>query len=230
MRAIKKSQVVSLLLGIFMVLASILTSVITPSISRGSQVDINLETLIPTEFGDWKLDSSIVSPIVNPEVKGLLEKTYSQTLSRTYVNKDGERIMLSIAYGGAEKTDINNHRPEICYAADGFVIGKMDKTYVDTTVGRIPVMRLVATQGTRNEPITYWTRIGDSLARGWIEQKVAAIRYGFSGSLPDGLLVRVSSISSNETESYRIQQAFLAAMLKAVRSDDRHWLVGRLNS
>jgi EpsI family protein len=230
MKAMKKSLIISLFLGILMVLSGVLTKLMTPNISSGPKVDINLETLIPTEFEDWKLDLSIASPIVTPGLKDLLEKTYSQTLSRTYVNKKGERIMLSIAYGGAEKADLNNHRPEICYASSGFDISKMTKTFVDTTFGRIPVMHLVAKQGTRNEPITYWTRIGDSLTRGWIEQKLSVLGYGLAGKAPDGLLVRVSSISNDEQDSYRIQQVFLAALLKAVRSEERHWLVGRMNS
>jgi EpsI family protein len=91
-------------------------------------------------------------------------------------------------------------------------------------------MRLVAKQGTRNEPITYWIRVGDSITRGWIEQKLTAIGYGLIGKVPDGLLVRVSSLSNDEQGSYRVQQVFLSAMLHAVRSEDRFWLVGRLNS
>jgi EpsI family protein len=121
------------------------------------------------------------------------------------------------------------HRPEICYAASGFEIGKMTKTFVDTTIGRIPVMRLVAKQDARNEPITYWIRIGDSLTLGWFEQKLTVIDYGLAGKVPDGVLVRVSAISNDEQDSYRVQQAFLVALLKAVRSEDRFWLVGHLN-
>jgi EpsI family protein len=224
-----KSLVISLVLGALMVLASVLTEAMRPVISSDPKPNINLETLIPTEFEDWKLDSSNASFIVNPEVRGLLEKTYNQTLSRTYVNKVGERIMLAVAYGGAEKTDMHNHRPEICYAAGGYDIGKMTKTFINTTIGRVPVMRLVATRGIRNEPITYWIRVGDSLTRGWTEQKLAAMSYGLTGKAPDGLLVRVSSISNDDQDSYRVQQVFLTAMLKAVRREDRVWLVGYLN-
>jgi EpsI family protein len=224
-----KSLIVSFALGILMVLSSIMAKVMTPAeISSGTQVRVNLETLIPKEFEGWRLDSLNASPIVNPEVKGELNNIYNQTLSRTYVNNKGERIMLAIAYGGVQKTDMHAHRPEICYAAGGFDIGKKTKTFVDTTVGRIPVMHLVAKQGLRNEPITYWIRVGDSLTRGWIEQKLTAIGYGLTGKIPDGLLVRVSTISNDEMDSYRVQQDFLTAMLNAVRSEDRYWLVGHL--
>lgn len=222
---------ISIVLGFFMVLSGVLAKVVTPvETPSASHEKINLETLIPKEFEGWKLDRFSASGIVNPEVKGGLENIYNQTLSRTYINKEGERIMLSIAYGGKQKTDMHAHRPEICYAAGGFDISNKTKTVVDTTVGRIPVMHLVARQGARIEPITYWIRVGDALTRGWFEQKLTAIGYGLTGKVPDGLLVRVSSISNDEQDSYRIQQTFLSAMLKAVRSEDRTFLVGRLGS
>jgi len=89
-------------------------------------------------------------------------------------------------------------------------------------------MHLVARQGARTEPITYWIRVGDSLTRGWIEQKLTAIGYGITGKVPDGLLFRVSNISNDEQKSYQIQQEFLASLLQEVRFDDRYWLVGKL--
>jgi len=225
----KKPLIVSLILGMLMVSSGVLTKVMTPAvILTGQHEKINLETMIPHEFDRWKIDPSSAALIVNPDDQGLLNKIYNQTLSRTYINDQGERVMLSIAYGRDQSTDLHVHRPEICYATSGFDVGKISKTFVDTTVGRIPVMHLVAKQGIRNEPITYWIRVGDSLTRGWFEQKLTAIGYGLTGKVPDGLLFRVSSISSNEQDSYRLQQVFLASMLQAVRSEDRYWLVGRL--
>jgi EpsI family protein len=226
----RKPFLVSFIMGMLMVLSGVLTKVMMPTaVFFDQQVKINLDTLIPNEFNDWKMDSSAARFIVTPAVKEELDKIYNQTLSRTYINSKGERIMLAIAYGRAQETDMHAHRPEICYAASGFEIGKMTKTFVDTTIGRIPVMRLVAKQDARNEPITYWIRIGDSLTLGWFEQKLTVIDYGLAGKVPDGVLVRVSAISNDEQDSYRVQQAFLVALLKAVRSEDRFWLVGHLN-
>lgn len=212
-----------------MISSSIVSRIITPvPIYAEHQPKFSLESMIPKEFDDWKLDTTLASPIVNPAVGGELEKIYSQTLSRSYINSSGERIMLSIAYGTAQKTDMHAHRPEICYTASGFDIDKMTKSFVDTTIGRIPVMQLVATQGSRIEPITYWIRVGDSLTRGWLEQKITAMGYGLTGKVPDGLLFRVSTISDKEQDSYRIQQAFLSSLLQSVQSEDRFWLVGQL--
>lgn len=225
----KKPFIASLVLGALMVAAAALTAFMAPAVTQADQrARIDLETMIPPEFGGWKIDASTSGHIVNPTVKGALGKIYNQTLSRTYINGEGERIMLSIAYGGAQKTDLHAHRPEICYASGGFDISNKTKTFIDTAVGQIPVMRLVAKQGARNEPITYWIRVGEALTRGWIEQKVAAISYGLTGKVPDGILVRVSTISNDEQDSYRIQQVFLGAMLQAVRSEERFWLVGHM--
>jgi EpsI family protein len=225
----KKPFIVSFIMGLLMVSSGALTMVMTPSVEIAKQQNrINLEAMIPGEFNGWKIDLSVVTLMVNPDAQGLLNKIYNQTLSRTYINNQGDRVMLSIAYGRDQRTDLQVHRPEVCYLASGFDIGKMTKTIVDTTIGRIPVMHLVAKQGARNEPITYWIRVGDSLTRGWFEQKAAALSYGLTGKVPDGLLFRVSTISNDEQDSYRIQQTFLTALLQAVRSEDRHWLVGRL--
>jgi EpsI family protein len=222
----KQPFIVSLIMGMLMVSSAAITIVMTPSVDQQNQ--INLEALIPSEFNDWKIDRSVASLMVNPDEKGTINKIYSQTLSRTYINIQGERVMLSIAYGRDQRTDLQIHRPEVCYLTGGFDIGRLTKTFVDTTIGRIPVMHLVAKQGTRNEPITYWIRMGDSLTRGWFEQKAATLSYELSGKVPDGLLFRVSTISNDEQDSYRIQQIFLTALMQAVRSEDRHWLVGRL--
>lgn len=225
----KKPFVINLALGVLMVLSGILAKVITPTgISDDQQAKINLETIIPKEFGSWKADNISVNYVVSSTVKDQLGKLYSKTLSRNYINSNGNRIMLSIAYGGAQKADLHAHRPEICYTAQGYDIRNMTKAVVDTAIGQIPVMQLVARQGMRNEPITYWIRVGDSLTRGWIEQKMAGLRYGLTGKVPDGILVRVSNISNEAQDSYKIQEEFLASMLHAMRNEDRSLLIGRL--
>ena len=225
----KRPLIISLIMGMLMVLASALTVLITPSV-MSSDPKLDLDAIIPSEFNDWKVDLSIASPLVSADVTEVISNIYNQTLSRTYINKIGERVMLSIAYGSDQTKDLQVHRPEICYRTAGFDIGKMTKTFVDTTLGQIPVMRLVAKQGLRNEPISYWIRVGDSLTRGWFEQKLTTIRYGLTGKVPDGLLFRVSTITNDEQDSYRIQQAFITDLLKAMRGEDQYWLVGKLHS
>ena len=137
--------------------------------------------------------------------------------------------MLSIAYGGEQSSSLQVHRPNVCYSAQGFQINNMVKSSIRASTGNIPVMHMVATQGARIEPITYWITVGDTVVRGWWEQKLAKVKYGLTGEVPDGILVRVSNISSDVLVSYSLHERFINEMLKAMQESDKTKLVGKLH-
>lgn len=220
-----------LIIGLAMLIAAGLAFALTPRekvADHGPKVD--LETMIPKQFGEWVMDESIVPLQVNPALQANLDKIYNQTLSRTYINGKSERVMLSIAYGGNQSVALQVHRPDVCYSAQGFQVGNMVKAFIRTDIGQIPAMQMVASQGKRTEPITYWITVGGTVVRGAWEQKVAKVKYGLTGKVPDGILVRVSNISSDAPDSYRLHQNFLNDMLEAMRQDDRLRLVGHFKS
>ena len=189
-----------------------------------------LETMIPLQIGEWKIDTSIVPIDLSPEVKAKLDKIYNQTLSRTYVNRAGQRIMLSIAYGGDQSDSMQVHLPEVCYAAQGFEVSDSVAGTLPTQYGELPVKRLVATQDNRNEPITYWVVIGDTAVLSGTKQKFAQLGYGLTGKVPDGFLVRVSSIDRDGRGAYQQQEEFIKAMLDAMNEKDRARLAGRFDA
>lgn len=193
---------------------------------------IDLEVLIPHAFGDWKIDESIRPLIADPELQAKLDKIYNQTLTRTYVNSKGERIMLSIAYGGDQSDTMAVHKPEICYPAQGFQILKSPvvSTFSTDEGSSIPVKRLVATQGSRVEPITYWTTVGDKVAVSGLKWKLQQMKYGLTGQVPDGLLFRVSSIQPDDVKAYQLQDAFTRDLLKAMSPDGRQRIIGNPGS
>lgn len=189
--------------------------------------EINLETLIPEQFGEWKLDETIVPIQVSPEVQANLDKIYGQTLSRTYVNATGRKVMLSIAYGANQGSeDFQVHRPEYCYKAQGFEIKEGWEDNLKYGSSTLPIQRLEASQGSRNEPITYWITIGDKATLPGIGRKLTQLSYGLTGKVPDGMLIRVSSISTNASEEYQLQDRFVKAMLDAVEPNERVRLTG----
>ena len=188
---------------------------------------IDLEVLIPKQFGDWKIDETIAPLIANPEQEALISKIYNQTLSRTYVNANGERIMLSIAYGGDQSDSMQVHKPEVCYPAQGFQILKNDSDIFSTGDRSIPVKRLVATQGQRIEPITYWRTVGDAVEVSGVKWKLQQLKYGLTGKIPDGLLFRISSIQADDAKAYLTQDAFTRDLLKAISSEDRQRIIGK---
>jgi EpsI family protein len=216
-----------LLIGLAMLAAAGLALALTPRLKMADQgPKISLEAMIPKQFGEWELDEAIAPLMVSPDVKAQLEKIYNQTLTRNYINRNGERIMLSIAYGRDQSGSIQVHLPEVCYVAQGFQIGSVSKGFIDFSGANLPVMKLVATQGQRIEPITYWAMIGDSAVRGGLERTLARLKYGLTGKIPSGVLIRVSTISANESQSYRTQERFVRDMLGAVPMRYRKVLAG----
>jgi EpsI family protein len=215
-----------ILLGLLMVAAAGLTIAATPTVRMADDdPKIDLEKVIPERFGEWQIDPSIVPVAVAADVQARLDKIYNQTLSRTYVGADGQRVMLSIAYGGDQSDAMQVHRPEVCYASQGFDVFANALGRVATDYGTLPVRRLVARSGTRNEPITYWIVVGDRVATGSLEQKLAQLRYGFTGKIPDGMLVRVSSIS-RDSRAYEVQDRFVRELLSAVSAEQRARIAG----
>jgi EpsI family protein len=219
--------VASLALGLAMAGTSALTGALTPKQRVASaKPDFQLETMIPARFAGWSVDTSIVPLKPDPERQAMIEKLYDQTLSRTYVNGRGERVMLSIAYGGDQSKTLQLHLPEVCYVAQGFQMLKTGDGELATHQGPLPVKRLVARQNERNEPITYWITIGDKAVLSGIQQKLQRLAYGLSGKIPDGMLVRVSSIQASDAEAYRLQDRFVTEMLDALAPRDRARLLG----
>jgi len=135
--------------------------------------------------------------------------------------------MLSIAYGADQTRNNQVHKPEVCYPAQGFqLLGtQKDKTHTDS--GDIPVMRVLTRQGPRIEPVTYWIRVGDKIVRGALEQNIARLQFGLRGSLPDGLLFRVSTIEGNPQPAYKLHDAFVGDLLKALTPQERFQLGGQ---
>lgn len=201
--------------------------VLQPTIYLASQrPKVDLEQLVPKEFGSWRELQQSTGQIVNPQQEALLTKIYTQTLSRTYVNADGGLVMLSIAYGANQGQGLELHYPEICYGAQGFQVISKDKDVLDTGFGSVKIKRLMTKLGSRSEPVTYWTTLGDSVVQGGIQTKLGQIEYGVKGFIPDGLLFRVSSITSDLKKGQELQDRFAKDLLFAVPPQSRVRLAG----
>ena len=87
--------------------------------------------------------------------------------------------------------------------------------------------RLLAVQGSPNEPITYWITIDDKIALPGLQRKILQLRNGLTGKVPDGMLVRVSSFSRDNDAAYRAQDKFVGELLSAMSEADRIRVAGR---
>lgn len=171
-----------------------------------------LAALVPEQFGEWRIDARFAPLAPDPDTLRKLDELYSATLARTYVDAGGYPVMLSIAYGRRQTDTLRAHLPEICYAAQGFAVERQWLDAVDAGRRALPVTRLLTRNGLRAEPVTYWLNIGGEVVNTQLQRKLASLAFGLRGAIPDGMLVRVSSVDADSTRAFARQDNFLRAL------------------
>jgi EpsI family protein len=212
-------------LGLLMVLAAGLAILLEPkTIPKDEQP--KLEALIPKQFGDWTTDPSVVPILPSPDQEKQIAETYDQLVNRTYVNSSGKKIMISIAYGSRQDQKLKAHRQEGCYASQGFQISNLEYKTARIAGVDIPVTTMLAVLKDRREPVTYWFTVGSQVVQSRFQRLLVQIQYGMTGTIPDGVLVRVSNISGDEASAYQEHLTFINALLEALPPASRRRFVG----
>ena len=216
---------------LLMVVSFVVAAAWKPTLKLADQrPKVVLEAMFPKKFGEWVTDDNLPVQLVSPDTAALLNKIYNQTLSRSYVNAKGERIMLSVAYGGDQSDGTRAHRPEVCYPAQGFQLLDSTTSTLQGGPEGLRVRRLVAKLGGRNEPITYWMVIGERVTITGTEAKLAQLSYSVRGLIPDGMLVRVSSIDNDAQAAFKAQQGFITQLGQAISPDVRPMVMGLVDT
>lgn len=218
----------NVLLFALMLSAAGLTQALHPTQQVADQrAPMDLASIIPGTLAGWREDTQSAAQIVDPQQLELIDVTYSQTLTRSYVDANGYRIMLSIAYGKTQRGNLQLHHPELCYPAQGFAVNSNRTGELATPYGAIPVRRLeTQLNRDRSEPVTYWAMIGDQVALGSFDRKLVEMRHGLRGNILDGLLFRVSSVDNNSEAAFALQASFVADLLGALSPADRQRIAG----
>lgn len=217
----------ALVLAAMMCAASVGAMLARPDVKMAEQgPQLVLEATIPEQFGGWRVEPQTAVQVINPQTQQLLDKFYSQILTRVYVNDGGYRIMLSVAYGGDQREGLRAHKPEVCYPAQGFTLKRSDAHPLATPFGTIAARRMLAAREQRQEPVTYWHTIGGRSVDGGVAAKLAEIRVGLTGRIPDGLLFRVSSIDPDPARAWGRQEEFVRQLLATVPPEERLRLSG----
>ena len=222
-----KQPLKNLVLLLLMLLSAWLAVALRPTISIADELPpIDLHTMVPISFGDWREEFNVSAQIIDPQQKQVLDKIYSDTLTRTYVNGQGYHIMLSIAYGKNQSGTLQLHKPEICYPAQGFSLLSTQLGKIELLGSPIAVFRLETSLGQRFEPITYWTVVGDRVTSTMTDKRLTEVRYAMRGRIPDGMLVRISSIDKAASNAFTIHSQFASALIGAMSAEHRRRFVG----
>lgn len=203
-----------------MILTSMIAFLLEPTelLANKSEV-MDLEKNIPSIFGNWYAIDDEQAQIIEPERAAVINYLYSQTLSKTFVNKKtGMRVMLSVAYGKVQSDGKEVHKPEICYPAQGFTIEKLSKITLDIDGAKqhIHASQLIAKLGDRVEPVVYWTTLGTHSYNSRMQKKQLELNYALKNLIPDGLLFRVSMIDQNTIEANVLLYQFVNDLYSSI--------------
>jgi len=213
---------------LFLSISAVFTSwAFVPRIYLTDQIgELRIEDQVPKKFGSWAELDVGVKHMVNPNQQEMLDAIYSEILERVYIDDQGNRVMLSIAYGKDQSDQLAFHYPEVCYPAQGFKVLQISKKIHNFGAYNIPGKEMLAKYQNRNEPVTYWTMVGNEPFTSSLEKKIIQIRYGFEGMIPDGMLIRISSIDKDTHRAYEIHQNFAEQMILSIDPGLRSRFVG----
>jgi EpsI family protein len=230
----KLNRVQIVLASIAILLAAVLAKVLEPrELMARSSASLDLQKVIPQQFGTWTLVPS-VSPVTPADPEGYVEadansaRIYSQEVGRGYTDGHGNVVMLLVAYGPVQNYRLKAHRPEMCYTAAGFRISDKRGSSLSYRPGDQPIKmtRLIAEREARYEPISYWMRVGNDIATGVVDRQIIRLKYGLRGIIPDGALIRVSTIGLPQEASFKLQDQFIRDLLAAIPAQDLKFFTG----
>jgi EpsI family protein len=184
---------------------------------------------IPLIIQGWRANSNGAAMVIDPTQKSVLDYLYTETFSATYDNARNGTVMLSIAYGRDQRDGHNVHKPDICYPAQGFVVLDQRNLVLKLDERRsIDVRYMKMRNGPRTEPLIYWTTAGDVVYRGGLERKLVAFDYGLRNMIPDGLIVRASTIENDPDTAIATLTAFVHDLYAAMPENQRSRYFGAI--
>lgn len=183
-----------------------------------------MESLIPAQIGPWSFETR--SGLVLPPDDPLSKSLYSDVLTRVYVSDNRPPVMLLIAYSNTQNGMLQVHRPEVCYPAGGYTLSETQIKILDVTPQiHIPTRFFSADSAARNEQVMYWTRIGTESPTSWVDQRAAVVRANLKQVIPDGILVRTSTILADYASAEPVLREFVSDMVLALPPQGRKLLI-----
>lgn len=180
----------------------------------------NIEEMLPEEFGAWRRVE--ISQAVLPAETEL--GPGEAVAYRAYRDDLGRVVTLVAAYGPPLGDSVRLHRPEKCYAAQGFEILSRSDGVIAMRGRLIPIISLDTQGPSRREAVTYWLRDGVNFSakssdHGWRRLKNRK-------ELADGALLRISTIYG-EAPQFDLHEEFLKDFSSALGPEASSLLLGQ---
>jgi EpsI family protein len=186
---------------------------------------IKLNDLVPARIGPWSYGDT-QSVVVARADDAFPTAGSDQLVARSYRADNAPTIMLLIAYGSTQGATLQLHRPETCYPGQGFKLSGFSEPGLALGPARIQARRFTATRDQRIERLVYWTRIANSFPLNTAGEYAAILGSVLSGMVPDGVLVRLSTLSSDTAQADAALGAFAAELVQSISPLGRRILLG----
>jgi len=196
----------------------------TPRRHEETLSGVPLKSVVPDRVGSWRCAeySDAILPDSEPT------DVYDQIVSRGYASPEWPPIMLVVAYGAAQSGLMKVHRPEVCYTSAGFKIVKRQIVPIPLQDGRtITASTFLGERQDRKEHVLYWTRISNTFPGSLFDQRVVMFEEGLSGVIPDGVLVRLSTLCPDWALAQSALQAFAGSLVTSSSPLGRALFIGR---
>jgi EpsI family protein len=211
--------------GLLMLSAAGVAAARKPNIQLNYLGNHKLDQTIPAQIGRWKFVTN--SGLVVPPEDQLQQALYSQLVTRVYDSGNGPPIMLLVAYSASETGFLQVHRPEFCYTAAGYALSDFEQHQVPLAQPhRLRVNTLTATRDATPEQMFYWTRIGEHIPHSWAEQRLVFAEDNLRRLIPDAILVRISTVSSDKASAFAQMDEFVREMIASVSPSLQRVFVG----
>ena len=184
-----------------------------------------LDDVVPKTFGGWTEEP--FANVLIPRAEKAQERSYDEVLTRYYAGRSVPAVMLLLAYGKAQVGGTELHRPEACYPVAGFKLHRQPDLLLHFPGVEVPARSMTATASDRTEQILYWTRVGSEFPTSSAAQRWSVLRQTFAGSVPDGVLFRISALSLDRGAGVAVLQRFATELLSSSGPDLRRLLTGR---
>lgn len=213
----KAKHLVVLALVVAVSLLTVFSGEVRSNTAAKAGVDL---TSLPTVVGGWKAEGSDGGA-------GSKESAFlNDVLYRTYKRGDGKTVALAVAYGADQRKKFNLHLPELCYKASGYQVLSLAEGAMHSP--DLKLKEMLVRDPASTQEIQYWIVLGGKQVTGELEKRVRHLYYSVFGVAAEGVLVRVSSFSSESDAATdrKVQQEFVSTLYRTVNQGQRKLLFG----
>jgi EpsI family protein len=186
----------------------------------------DLANIIAEVPAGWRAKQSLtdaIDPRWNPDTQA----AYDTVVMRQYARDDGAEVTLLITWSRDGRLRAG-HQQEICYGMSGFVINTVQSRALHIRAHPIAATAFGARRGEFIEDVVYWRVTGGQLDDGsqilW--KRLRELRIALSGSLPDNVMVRVSTRRRADAPPSNAIEAFVDAFMQPLPMNDFKTLTG----